>query len=68
MIDLNRQALALLHSQKRLAIVPGATHLFEEPTRSALFPRWRAIGSSAISTVRSRKVRHEQVPETPEMA
>ncbi|WP_436291018.1 MULTISPECIES: hypothetical protein [unclassified Variovorax] len=31
MIDLNRQALALLHSQKRLAIVPGATHLFEEP-------------------------------------
>ena len=31
-IDLNRQALALLHSrQKHMEIVPGATHLFEEP-------------------------------------
>lgn len=29
-IDLNRQALELLRSQKRLTIVPGATHLFEE--------------------------------------
>lgn len=29
-IDLNRQALALLHSQKRLTIVPGATHLLDE--------------------------------------
>jgi pimeloyl-ACP methyl ester carboxylesterase len=30
-IDLNRQALAALHSECRLEIVPGATHLFEEP-------------------------------------
>jgi putative phosphoribosyl transferase len=30
-ITLNRQALASLRSTKRLAIVPGATHLFEEP-------------------------------------
>ena len=30
-IDLNRQAYAALASVKRLAIVPGATHLFEEP-------------------------------------
>ncbi len=29
-IDLNRQALRLLHCPKQLAIVPGATHLFEE--------------------------------------
>lgn len=29
-IDLNRQALALLHSPKQLALVPGATHLFAE--------------------------------------
>jgi putative phosphoribosyl transferase len=30
-IELNRQALARLHCEKQLVIVPGATHLFEEP-------------------------------------
>lgn len=30
-IDLNRQAYANLTAEKHLAIVPGATHLFEEP-------------------------------------
>jgi putative phosphoribosyl transferase len=30
-IELNRAALAQLHCEKRLVIVPGATHLFEEP-------------------------------------
>lgn len=30
-IDLNRQAYAALSATKELAIVPGATHLFEEP-------------------------------------
>ncbi len=30
-IEMNRQALALLRVEKRLDIVPGATHLFEEP-------------------------------------
>lgn len=30
-IDMNRAALALLGGKKRLQIVPGATHLFEEP-------------------------------------
>jgi dienelactone hydrolase len=30
-IDLNRQACDLLSCEKRLEIVPGATHLFEEP-------------------------------------
>jgi len=30
-IELNRTALAQLRSEKRLVIVPGATHLFEEP-------------------------------------
>ncbi len=29
-IDLNRQALAELRGEKRLELVPGATHLFEE--------------------------------------
>jgi putative phosphoribosyl transferase len=30
-IELNREAYARLHCEKELAIVPGATHLFEEP-------------------------------------
>ena len=30
-IELNRQALAQLGGEKKLVIVPGATHLFEEP-------------------------------------
>jgi len=30
-LDLNRRALALLRCQKRLDVVPRATHLFEEP-------------------------------------
>lgn len=30
-IELNRAAFAQLHSEKLLVIVPGATHLFEEP-------------------------------------
>src|SRR5258708_28636655 len=30
-IELNRQAYAQLNCEKELAIVPGATHLFEEP-------------------------------------
>jgi dienelactone hydrolase len=30
-IELNRQALARLRCEKQLEIVPGATHLFEEP-------------------------------------
>src|SRR5205823_7956550 len=30
-IDMNQDALRQLHSECRLEIVPGATHLFEEP-------------------------------------
>jgi pimeloyl-ACP methyl ester carboxylesterase len=30
-LALNRAALAELECEKRLAVVPGATHLFEEP-------------------------------------
>jgi pimeloyl-ACP methyl ester carboxylesterase len=30
-LQLNRQALAQLRCEKRLMIVPGASHLFEEP-------------------------------------
>ena len=43
-IDLNQQALAGLRCEARLAIVPGATHLFEEPGTlqqvSALATEW----------------------------
>ena len=31
MLELNRQAQARLRCENRLAVVPGATHLFEEP-------------------------------------
>jgi dienelactone hydrolase len=30
-IDINREAFKQLHCEKKLVIVPGATHLFEEP-------------------------------------
>jgi pimeloyl-ACP methyl ester carboxylesterase len=30
-LDLNRQALARLHCEKQLSVIPGASHLFEEP-------------------------------------
>ena len=30
-VELNRRALADLRCESRLAVVPGATHLFEEP-------------------------------------
>jgi len=30
-LDLNQRALELLSSEKQLVVVPGATHLFEEP-------------------------------------
>ena len=30
-LDLNRKALARLRAEKRLDVIPGATHLFEEP-------------------------------------
>jgi dienelactone hydrolase len=43
-IELNRHALAALRCEKQLRIVPGATHLFEEPGKLdevvALSRRW----------------------------
>ena len=30
-LDLNRKAMALMHCEKQLQIIPGASHLFEEP-------------------------------------
>lgn len=51
-LDLNRAALARLACEKQLAIVPGATHLFEEPgaldeaarLARAWFERWLIEG------------------------
>jgi putative phosphoribosyl transferase len=47
-LDLNRRAQALIRSESRLEVVPGATHLFEEPgaleqvasLATAWFRRW----------------------------
>jgi alpha-beta hydrolase superfamily lysophospholipase len=30
-IDINRQAAEHVHAEKKVEIIPGATHLFEEP-------------------------------------
>jgi len=46
-LDLNRRAQAELRCENRLAVVPGATHLFEEPGASTLGPCWPGTGSSA---------------------
>jgi pimeloyl-ACP methyl ester carboxylesterase len=54
-LDLNRRALALLgSSQKDLAIVPGATHLFEEP--GALEEVIRLATDWLLSHVPARRV------------
>jgi pimeloyl-ACP methyl ester carboxylesterase len=54
-IKLNEAALAALHCEKRLEIVPGATHLFEErgtleavlQLATAWFVRFLGKGSNA---------------------
>src|SRR5438067_2624171 len=53
-IELNRMAFSLLRGEKQLEIVPGATHLFEEPgaleqvaqLASKWFERYLAVGPS----------------------
>ena len=63
-LDLNEQALRRLECVKELAVVPGATHLFEEPGAlddvcdyaTAWFDRYCPDGQHAIrQTVRSRR-------------
>jgi pimeloyl-ACP methyl ester carboxylesterase len=41
-LDLNRQAYARLHCEKRLVVIPGATHLFEEPGTLERVARYEA--------------------------
>ncbi len=54
-IDLNRQAYDLLRCEKKLEIVPGATHLFEEPgtlERAAeLASKWFQLHLAGSSTL-----------------
>jgi pimeloyl-ACP methyl ester carboxylesterase len=67
-LDLNREALARLRCEKRLEIVPGATHLFEEPGALAevarlareWFQRFLAVPSAPRSTRRSSEANSER--------
>ena len=57
-LELNRHAHALLHCQKRLAVVPGATHLFEEPgtlaTAADLAQQWLHTHLAGVSRTPGR--------------
>jgi len=59
-IDLNRQAYEKLEGKKHLAIIPGATHLFEEPGTLQEVARLAAdwfgehLGSKRIQAHRKR--------------
>ena len=48
-IPLNKDALAQLRCEKQLEIVPGASHLFEEPGALDVVARLRRRGSRSIS-------------------
>jgi alpha-beta hydrolase superfamily lysophospholipase len=53
-LDLNRTALAALNCPAELVVIPGATHLFEEP--GAL----EAVADEAIRWFRARLAGHHQ--------
>jgi putative phosphoribosyl transferase len=61
-IEFNRRAYEKLQAEKHLAIVPGATHLFEEPGTlqevASLAADWfrRYLGSSRVQEERPRSV------------
>ena len=44
-LGLNRKAQMQLRCDSQLAVVPGATHLFEEPELSRRCPAWQLTGS-----------------------
>jgi len=60
-IELNRAALAQLSCEKQLVIIPGATHLFEEPGAleavARLARRWfeRHLATTSASRPESRR-------------
>ena len=49
-IGMNEEALGLMHVEKRLEIVPGATHLFEEVARLAAAWFRRYLASREVTT------------------
>ena len=59
-IELNRMTYAALQCEKRLEIVGGATHLFEEPGKleavAALATAWFAQHLTRIAQIRSRPI------------
>jgi putative phosphoribosyl transferase len=55
-LDLNRQAYARLRCERRLAVVPGATHLFEEPGTLQAAAELARDWFSGHSTPRPRSV------------
>ena len=59
-IALNREAMAQMSAPVALEIIPGASHLFEEPARWRKSPDWLAIGSIATCPEREpRTLRNE---------
>ena len=46
-LEMNEEALERVHAAKDLAVVPGATHLFEEPGALEKVAELAADGSSA---------------------
>ncbi len=67
-IDLNREAYGKLQVEKHLAIVPGATHLFEEPGTlqevARLAADWfkRYLGAAASKKEPQTKIRRPTSP------
>ena len=61
-IELNEQARDQMHCEVKLEIVPGATHLFEEPGTlqevARLAADWfkRHLGTATFKTLRQTKV------------
>jgi dienelactone hydrolase len=67
-IDLNRKAYGKLKSEKHLAIVPGATHLFEEPGTLQEVARLAAdwfkqyLGATVTTKTPQTKIRRRTSP------
>ena len=67
-IDLNREAYGKLKAEKHLAIVPGATHLFEEPGTlqevARLAADWfkRYLGATASKKTPQTRIRRRTSP------
>jgi dienelactone hydrolase len=67
-IDLNQEAYGKLKAEKHLAIIPGATHLFEEPGTlqevARLAADWfkRHLGAAASKKERQTKIRGRTSP------